>query len=94
MTDEKLYELARRISKNADPLPEDLSEHFSRIEKLLHEDQTLVQSFFLQLGSTIPAWLVPGFLKIVGNQARRNDLILTLNAACVVDPNGNGPLWS
>ena len=55
---------------------------------------TALESFFLQLGSTIPIWLVPGFLKIVTAQARRNDLILTLNVACVVDPNGNGPLWS
>lgn len=94
MTDEKLYELARRISKNADPLPEDLSEHFSRIEKLLREDQTLVQEFFLQLGQTIPVWLVPGLLTIVITQARRNDIILTLNVACIVDPNGSGPLWS
>jgi hypothetical protein len=72
----------------------DLRKIFDRLEELFREDEILVQQFFLRLGETIPSWLVPGLLRIVITEARITDFQITLDTACSVDPDGNGPIWS
>lgn len=72
---------------------EQVKQVLRRLEERLQQEQALVQQFFLQLGQTIPPWLVLGFLNVVEDELRHQNLINTLRIPLGMDPDGDGPLW-
>lgn len=71
----------------------DLEQQIRRLQECIREDRALVQQFFLQLGQTIPLWLVLGFLNVMVDELRHQNLIDSLRAPLGMDPDGNGPMW-
>jgi hypothetical protein len=65
-----------------------MEEAYRLLRKLIEEDRAAVQGFFLQLGQSVPPWLVPCPPLIVATEARYNDLIRTLKAPLGMDTDG------